>query len=229
MRRAPVLSLALSAAWACSDPRVPELAQELAALKESRTPRASFERMRSDADDAERGVQALEQELEALSGELDGALAAAASLEAAFQAEVAQNAELNREIQEGQQRLRDATARLAELETQVSIQRARAQTVKDQAASLARELRPDDPEWARRLRIQTLQEFLREVAQSWPRDPVLAPAARQALPADEREATRVGAELAQRIRDRVSEVYGLGENGTANAEAPAVAAEPGES
>jgi hypothetical protein len=126
---------------------------------------------------------------------------------------------------EGQARLQQAAARQAELEQRVAIRRARAQTFKDQAAALAKELRPDDPEWARKLRVRSLQEFLLEVGATWPRDPVLAEAAARPLPADDREAMRVGTALAARIRDRVAEVYELGEP-SAQGEVPAVAAGP---
>jgi DNA repair exonuclease SbcCD ATPase subunit len=228
MRRRGALALAALLALACSDPREAELAGELATLQESRTPRTSFERMRAEADEGELAVRREEAELEALAGRIEEAGAAASAVEAAFQGEVARNGDLNREIQDAQARLRDATARLAELAQRVAIERGRAQTVRDQASVLVRELRPDDPEWARRLHLQSLEEFLRDVGQAWPRDPVLAPTARQPLPADSKEAARVGAELAARIRDRVSEVYAL-EGGEARAGTPAVVAGPGES
>jgi hypothetical protein len=63
------------------------------------------------------------------------------------------------------------------------------------------------------------------VRSTWPGDPVLAEAAGQALPADETAATRLGAELAARIRDRVAEVYGLADP-SASAAPPAVASPP---
>lgn len=225
MRRGALAGLAFCA-LACSDPREAELAQELVALKEARTPKKSFEAMRADADAGEAEVRELEREVEALRPQLEEAQAAAGAAEAAYRREIERNAVLNDEIQAGQERLREATARQAKLEQEITIARARAQTFKDQAATFAKELRPDDPDWARRLRIRSLREFLVAVGAVWPRDPVLAEAANRPLPPDEEEATRVGAERAARIRDRVSEVYGLSAPGANAAETPAVASEP---
>lgn len=197
-------------ALACSDPREAELAQELVSLQASRVARTSFERMRAEVDTSEGEIGALEADLEALRAAFGEAQAAAGATDAAIQREIERNGVLNQEIRDGQQRLQEAAARQAELEKELSIARARAETFRDQANALAKELRPDDPEWAVRLRLRSLREFLGEVAAAWPGDPVLSEAARSALPADDAEATRVGADLALRIRDRVAEVYGLG-------------------
>jgi DNA repair exonuclease SbcCD ATPase subunit len=227
MRRQALL-LGVLALAACSDPREAELAQELVALQEARVARSSFERMRTEVEAAEAEIAALEPELGALRAERGEAQAAVGAVEASVQREIARNAALNAEIQAAQQRLQQDTARHAELDEEVSIARARAATFKDQAAVLARELRPDDPDWARRLRVKSLREFLNDVAAAWPGDPVLAEAARSALPADDAEAMRVGAQLAARIRDRVSEVYGL-EAAQGASDPPALAAEGGAS
>jgi hypothetical protein len=212
-------------AAACRDPREAELVQELAGLQEGRVAKTSFDRMMADADRQERAVAQAEAELEDLRTEIAHARSEAGAAEARMQREVERNARLNEEIRAGQQRLQEEAARQASLEQEIAIARARAQTFKDQAAVLARELRPEDPEWARRLRVRTLREFLGEVQAAWPGDPVLAGAAREPLPADDREAARVGAELAARIRDRVSEVYGLGSD-SSEARTPAAAAGP---
>ena len=90
---------------------------------------------------------------------------------------------------------------------------------------LVKELRPDDPGWAQELRIRTLREFLDSVGQTWPGIRCFPAVSRVELPQDPREATRLGAEQAARVRDRVSEVYGLGDEAGA-AGTPAVAAEP---
>ena len=56
---------------------------------------------------------------------------------------------------------------------------------------------------------------------------MLGEVGRTTFPLDAREATRVGAELAARVRDRVTEVYGLGDEAhAASGEPAAVAAEP---
>jgi hypothetical protein len=224
MRRIALLALAC-AAFACSDPREAELTKEIAALEEARTPKTSYDVMWREANAAGEEVDALERELEALRPSLDAAQASAAAVEAEFAVELARNEALNREIQEGQQRLRDAAARQAALEQELTIARGRATTFKDQATVLARELRPDDPDWARRLRIQSVREFLGVVGDTWPGDPVLAEVSRTPLPDDDVEATRVGAGLMGRVRDRVTEIYGLKE-AAAQAGTPAVAAEP---
>jgi len=228
MMRAVLLLGAALAALACNDPREAELVQELGALEESRVAKSSHDRMRAEVQAGEAALAELETRLGALRPQLEAAEGGLAEVQRAIQREIDRNGALNREIREGQERLQQAAGRQAALEQQVVVARARARTFKDQAAALAKELRPDDPDWARRLRIRSLEEFLREVAQAWPRDPVLAEAAGRALPADPAEATRLGAELAARIRDRVAEVYGLGEGSTA-AEAPAVAAGGGAS
>ena len=226
MRRLVALAAALSlGALACSDPREAELAQELVALQESRVARSSFERMQAEVAAGEAEIAALEAVVGELGPQLEAAQAGGAGLEAALQHEIDHNRTLNQEIREGQARLEQAAERLAALEQEVTIARARARTFKDQAAALAKELRPEDPEWARRLRIRSLREFLGEVGSTWPRDPVLAEAARRELPTDEVAATRLGSELAARIRDRVAEVYGL-VDASASAEPAPVASEP---
>jgi hypothetical protein len=57
---------------------------------------------------------------------------------------------------------------------------------------------------------------------------VLSELATRELPEEAEPATRVGAELAARVRDRVAEVYGLGAAGDAPPEAP-VASDAGAS
>jgi hypothetical protein len=221
MRRVAFGAIALL--LGCADPREAELAQELVSLQESRVARASLERMRVEVEAAEAENASLEAALEALRatfGELQAAVGAA---EAAIQHEVELNGRLNDAIKAAQQRLQEGGARQQELEKEIAIARARAQTFQDQAAVLARELRPEDPDWARRLRVRSLREFLSEVAATWPGDPVLSEAARAPIPADDQEAMRVGAAVVARIRDRVAEVYGLGDGGAA-AGTPAVAA-----
>jgi hypothetical protein len=227
--RAPAAVAILAVAvLACSDPREAELVQELAALQGGRVPKASLERMKEEADAAEVEIDALAPELEAVRGETEARQAAVAVLEAAVQREIARNEALNAEIQERQQALQKAAEAQTGLELEIAKQKARAQTFVDQAGVLTRELRPDDPDWAVKLRVRTLGEFLKEVGSAWPRDPVLGEVGRRELPGDPREATRLGAELAARVRERVSEVYGLGEPAGqgAAAEPAAVAAEP---
>jgi hypothetical protein len=224
VRRLLAATAALAAA--CTDPRVAELAGELTRLQESRTPRASFERMQAEAGAAEASLAGLEAERDALGSSVEAAGAAVAAAEAALASEVARNGALNGAIQGGQQRLQQLAERQAALEQRIASERGRAQAVRDQAHVLARELRAGDPGWARRLRVQTLGEFLREVGRSWPGDAVLAELARRPLPADDREAALAGAERAAQVRDRVSEVYELGEGGPASAGAALHATEP---
>jgi DNA repair exonuclease SbcCD ATPase subunit len=214
-------------ALACSDPREAELAQELAALHEGRLPKASLERMKEEADAAEAETDALAPELDAVRGETEARKEAVAALEAAVQREIARNEALNAEIQERQQALQKEAEAQAALELEIAKQKARAQTFVDQAGVLTRELRPDDPDWAVKLRVRTLAEFLKEVGSAWPRDSVLGELGRRPLPGDAREATRVGAELAAQVRARVREVYGLEEAAGPGPDAePSVAAEP---
>ena len=67
------------------------------------------------------------------------------------------NQALNSDIQAAQDSLRQAVEKQASLEQEVARERARAQTFVDQAGVLSRELRPDDPDWALRLRIRTVR------------------------------------------------------------------------
>ena len=230
MRRAAAWACAVAlgfGALACSDPREVELVQEMAALQESRVPKTSLERMKVEADAAEARVAELAPQLDAVRGEIEARKGASAALEAGMQREIARNQALNSDIQAAQDSLRQAVEKQASLEQEVARERARAQTFVDQAGVLSRELRPDDPDWALRLRIRTVEEFLHEVGTAWPRDPVLGEVGRTTFPLDAREATRVGAELAARVRDRVTEVYGLGDEAhAASGEPAAVAAEP---
>ena len=228
MRRLPTLSRRPSRS---APPRAPIRARPSWPRSSSRSRRAASPAAPSSAcrprsRPATRRSAALEAELEALRPQLGEEQAALGAVEAALQREVERNRALNQEIREGQERLKQAAERLAALEQEVAIARARARTFKDQAAALAKELRPEDPEWARRLHIQSLREFLGEVGSAWPGDPVLAEAAQRELPADEAAATKLGSELAARIRDRVAEVYGLADAPEAAEPAPVASAPP---
>jgi hypothetical protein len=220
------LAAAAIALCACSDPREAELAQELVTLQESRTSLLSVQKLAAEVSESEAALAGLRAERDALVAEIAGATAAAEEAEAAYGREIERNGALNQAIQEGQRRLQEATAREAALGQEIEIARARARTFKDQAAVLVRELRTDDPDWAQDLRIKSLREFLGNVGDTWPGDPVLGEMAKTALPADLREATRVGAERAARVRDRVTEVYGLGEETTAAGPRSAAAESP---
>ena len=60
-------------------------------------------------------------------------------------------------------------------------------------------------------RCGRLREFLGEVGAAWPGDPVLAEVGRSALPADDARGDARRRRSRARMRDRVAEVYGLGE------------------
>jgi hypothetical protein len=223
MRRAGLLAVVLVAG--CTDPREAELAQELVTLQDARTSRLAVEKLVEENAASDAALLELQERIEGLRAAVGETEAMARAAEAAYQREIERNGALNLAIQEGQQRLTEAVAREAALGQEIEIARVRARTFKDQAAVLVKEMRPDDPDWAQELRIRSLKEFLDMVGKTWPRDPVLAEVAKAELPADPREATRIGAERAAQVRDRVSEVYGLADE-TGTAGAPAVAAEP---
>jgi hypothetical protein len=87
--------------------------------------------------------------------------------------------------------------------------KARAMAVRQQAAVLAREIRPGDPAWATERRVRSVTEFIEKVARSYPDDPVVAELAHSDESTDPVEAGALAAQKAARLRDRFSRVYDL--------------------
>ena len=208
MRRTTVL-LGLLCALACTDDRPEKLRAEIAELEEQRMPTDVYERMVAEAAESERALVAFEAELEIEAAQLDELRGEATRLDAALAAEVRRNEEIREAIVASQQALRRAAARRVQLQTEIVRHQARARVVADQANVLARELRPDDPDWALTLRLASLREFLGQVEERHPHDADLAALSATELPSDPSAATRVGADVAARVRDHLREVYGL--------------------
>lgn len=219
MRRRGTAALAVGLVLGGCGPDVAAgLRREIAELEESRMPRDALEKMRGEADDAERHAGALAAEAEALRDGVGGLAAETARLESELQSEIARNEALRARIEVGREALVALAARRMTLGEEVVRQRARAKTLADQADALARELRPEDPPWARELRLATLREFLGDVAAPPPHDPEIRQLAAVPLPEDTADAMRIGAALVASLRDRVRELYGIEEDAAPGAD-----------
>ncbi len=228
MRRLAFAAALLAAATACTNERAESLRAEIEKAKKERVEVAVVEK-------AQQETAQIEAALAASRGALEQARADVAKLEsdrdqarAALAAEVTRNQRLQAEIGEVAQRAQERAARGQELEAKIARAQARASWVRDQAAVLAREIRPDDPAWATARRIDTLGEFVARVAQEYPDDPVLAVLARARIQPEKTptpDQARAAAQQAAQLRDRFASVYELPPPAVA-ATAPASDAKP---
>ena len=220
------LALALTAllllAAGCPNEKADALRAEIAKLKEERVEVATIEEAKREAADAEAALAATLTTLEDAHTEFADRELERDQANAAIEAEAARNARLRAEIDSVAQRAQDRAAFGQELDAQIAAIRERASWVRDQAAVLARELRPEDPAWASKRRLDSLADFSARVAKEYPDDPLVAEMAGQATPAAEpsAEQVRTAAEQAARLRDRFAAVYELPSREVADANAP---------
>ena len=180
------VALALTAllllAAGCPNEKADTLRAEIAKLKEERVETIDRSRRRQqEAAEAEAALAATLTELEDANTEFAKREAERDQTRAAIDAEIARNARLRGEIDAVARRAQERAARGQELDAQIAAVRERATWVRDQAAVLARELRPDDVAWASKRRLDSLAEFSERVAKEYADDPVAAEVARQAI------------------------------------------------
>lgn len=195
----------------CANKEADALRTDIAKLEQELVETTVVEKARQEAVDAEAA-------LEASRVALDEARAGFAKLEAerdatraANDAEVARNAKLRGEIDAVARRAQQRAARGQELDAQIASVRERATFLRDQAAVLAREIRPGDVTWASKRRLDSLAEFAERIAVEYPDDPALADLAHAVVRVEVPVAGQVRAagEQAARIRDRFTAVYEL--------------------
>ena len=222
------VALALTAllllAAGCPNEKADALRAEIAKLKEERVETTAIEKAKQEAKESEAALAATLTQLEDANTEVGKRETERDQTRAAIDAETARNARLRGEIDAVAARAQERAARGQELDAQIAAVRERATWVRDQAAVLARELRPDDVAWASKRRLDSLAEFSERVAKEYADDPVAAEVAQQAVRADapSAEQVRSGAEQAARLRDRFATVYELPSPEVAkSAEAPA--------
>lgn len=227
MRRAAAIVLAC-AALACEPDRSAELTKEIAELEKSRVARATLEKAKGETAQAEATLAEAQRALGESRAGITEQEAWVAALDASFAAELERNTRLRDRIAELEAEITAATQRRGEREEEVAAARERARAVHDQAAVLARELRPGDPAWARERRIEALRAFQMRLGNEYGHDTGIALVARETLPADPEEAARVGAGLAARASDRLAALYGLETESAREDRTPAIAAAPEE-
>jgi small-conductance mechanosensitive channel len=209
------VALALTAllllAAGCPNEKADALRAAIAKLKEERVEASTIEKAKQEAAEAEAALAATLTQLEDANTEFAKREAERDQTRAAIDAELARNARLRGEIDAVAGRAQDRAAYGQELDAQIAAVRERATWVRDQAAVLARELRPGDVAWASKRRLDSLAEFSERVAKEYADDPVATGLARQAIrsEAPSAEQVRIGAEQAARLRDRFAAVYEL--------------------
>jgi chromosome segregation ATPase len=195
----------------CPNEKADALRAEIAKLKDERVESSAVEKAKQEAAEAESALAALATQVEDARTELAKREAERDQTKAAIDAELARNARLRGEIDAVARRAQERAARGQELDAQIAAVRERATWVRDQAAVLARELRPDDAAWASKRRLDSLAEFSERVAKEYADDPVAAAIAEQPIRSEKPspDEVRAGAEQAARLRDRFASVYEL--------------------
>ena len=212
----------------CANKEADALRAEIAKLKEDRVETTVVEKARQEAIDAESAVEAsrvARDEAQAVIAKLE---AVRDATRAANDAEIAHNANVRGQIDAVARRAQQRAARGQELDTQIASVRERATFVRDQAAVLAREIRPEDAAWASKRRLDALAEFAERVAKEYPDDPALADLAHAVVRVEQPDAdqVRAAAEQAARLRDRFAAVYELPSPDLAAREATAAEGAP---
>ncbi len=204
----------LVCAWlvGCGSDRVAEIHAEIEKLRAERVDASLVSAARSEADAAEQHLAATQAAV--AEQQAEGKRLADQKLQ--LLATVAREAELTEhvrsEIAETQQATALEVAETEKKEGEIVQARSRALAVREQAAVLARELRPGDPPWATERRVKSVREFLAKVSREYPDDPVVADLARsgeESATEGSADAGALAAEKAARLRDRFTRVYGL--------------------
>jgi hypothetical protein len=226
MKRVGGVALLLFAgALACGPDREAQLRSEIAGLKEARMERSAVEKSRDEANAAEAAAKQRSDELAAGQAKLAAREAEATRLQSAFDAEVKRNEELRSAIDAEQKQIERSAEAVGKLEQQVAEVTARALWARNQAAVFAKQLAIDDPGWAAERRVRAFDEFLTGLAKEFPDDALLIELAHPTQPVAAARASEVGArvhaaEIASRVRDHITSVYGLEANPEAARQTP---------
>ncbi|HME71555.1 MAG TPA: hypothetical protein VKM54_17040 [Myxococcota bacterium] len=193
----------------CEPDRVAEINAEIEKLTAERVEASVVSAAHSEAEAAEHRLAETRGALDQLREEAKRLGDRRKELEAA----VARESELTERARADTATTQQATAaELAETEKkdgEIGLVRASAMGVREQAAVLAREIRPGDPAWATERRVRSVTEFIAKVARNYPDDPVVAELAQPEQSADPVEAAALAAQKAARLRDRFTRVYNL--------------------
>jgi len=196
-------------ALGCEPDRVAEVNAETEKLKAERVEASVVSAARSEGDAAEHRLADAKATLDALQkdaarlGDRKKALDAAL----AHEGELAERARTD--TASTQQATATEQADTEKKDGEIALARSRAMGVREQAAVLAREIRPGDPAWATERRARAVKEFIAKVAREYPEDPVVADLAQPEDTADPVEAGALAAQKAARLRDRFTRVYNL--------------------
>lgn len=199
----------------CGDDRVQALRAEIAQLGEERIEPAMLENARAESEAVARELDTLREAHASAQAERDAAAERMASLRERAEREAARHGVLRDAAAQEVRRSQELAAQLADVMRAVTAAQERAEWARAQAATFARELRPEDPSWATQRRLASLREFARALRLEFPDDPVVAQLAGELegeLPPLE------AAAAAARLGERFARVYRL--------DAPAVAAPP---
>jgi len=195
----------------CGPDRVAEINAEMEKLKAERVEASVVNTARSEAEAAEKRLAETKAALAPLEAEGKRLGARKAELEATMTKEVELVERARGELAATQQATAAELAETERKDGEIAQVQLRAMGVREQAAVLAREIRPGDPLWATERRVKTVREFIAKVARDYPSDPVVAELAQPdgESVADPVEAGALAAQKAARLRDRFTRVYNL--------------------
>jgi chromosome segregation ATPase len=196
---------------ACGDDPRDALTQDIAKLKQDRVESSTVAGAEKEADRAEAALKEETLHQESLRQELAQREAKRDGVRREIETETGQSSSLSAAAAQARTREESALGEAAKLDEKVAGIQRRAIVIRDQAAALAREIRPEDAPWATERRIQTLRQLLERVAREFPDDVVLTSLAERAGAhgSDPNEDASAFAALAERLRDRLTRVYEL--------------------
>ena len=196
-------------ALGCEPDRVAEVNAETEKLKAERVEASVVSAARSEADAAEHRLADAKATLDQLQKDavrlgdrkkaLDAGLAHEGELAGRARTDTAST----------QQATATEQADTEKKDGEIALARSRAMGVREQAAVLAREIRPGDPAWATERRVRAVKELIAKVAREYPEDPVVADLAQPEDTPDPVEAGALAAQKAAQLRDRFTRVYNL--------------------
>jgi chromosome segregation ATPase len=210
----------LAAALACGNPRADSLRAEIEQARKERVDAKAVEKAKRETTDADAALSASRSELEQARQDFSKLESDRQRAREELAAAGSRNGSLRALIDEVGRRAQERSAKGQDLDAQIAAAKARAGWVRDQAAVLAREIRPEDPAWATTRRLDSLADFVTRVAGEYPDDAVAADLARAPIRSAEpsTQQARAASEQAARLRDHFASVYELA--------TPAVAAGP---
>jgi hypothetical protein len=193
----------------CEPDHVAEVKGEIEKLKAERVEASVVSQAHSEADAAEKRLAETKATLDQLRKEAVGLGARKKELESALAREAELTEHLRTDTATAQQATAAEQAESEKKDGEIALARSKAMGVREQAAVLAREIRPGDPAWATERRVRAVTEFIAKVAHAYPDDPVVAELAQREDVEDPVEAGALAAQKVARLRDRFTRVYNL--------------------